>query len=244
MRAIYIIVKKEIGDQFVSPLIYILTSLFCLIIGWPFYNRILLAREWTSGTIVDGVLRPTFGDMASLFLFLVPLITMRSFAEEKKQRTLELLFLSHCSDGQIIVGKFLSSLCISLFMLSFSLIFPMILTFSGYAYISLVAISYLGLILHVALYTAVGIFSSSLTENQILSALLSFAVLLGLMLLLLVGHASDNYLLSQMLSYLSPQVHLESFFRGSLVSYNVAFYFSSIFFFLFLTSKSLDSRNW
>ena len=244
MRGIYIIGKKEIRDHFTSPLLYILTSLFCLIMGWPFYNRILLAREWTSGTIVDAILRPTFGDMASLFLFLTPLVTMRSFAEERKQHTLELLFLSHCSHGQIIMGKFFSSLCISLFMIGLSLVFPCILAISGYTHMGLVATSYLGIILHVASYTAVGMFTSSLTENQILSAILCFATLLGLMLLLLAGHASGNDLLGQMISYLSPHIHLEGLLRGAITSYSIVFYFSFIFFFLFLTERSLDSRNW
>ena len=244
VRGIYFIWKKEMADQLRSPFIYILAALFSLIVGWPFYNRIILARQWTTGTLLDSVMQPTFGDMISLFLFFSPLITMRCFAEEKKQHTLNLLFLSHCSHFQIIMGKFLSAMSISFFILGPTFVFPCILAFSGYSHWGLVGVSYLGILLSIACYTSVGLFTSGLTENQILSALLSFTILLGFMLVVLVGNASQNDFLAQMFSYVSIHFHLGSFLRGAVVSYSFVFYLSFVGFFIFLTERSLDSRNW
>lgn len=243
-KGIYFICKKELKDYFTSPLVYILTALFCLIVGWPFYNRLILAKEWTTGTIVEVVLQPTFFYINSIFLFLAPLMTMRTFAEEKKQNTLNLLFSSNCTHFHIIMGKFFSALSMALFIIAFTFMLPLILAFSGYTNWGLVFSGYLGIFLSVACYIAVGIFTSSLTENQILAALLSFSILLGLMLLVLSANASNNYLLGQMLSYFSINFHLDGFVRGALRSYSFVFYLSFIGFFVFLTERSLDSRNW
>ena len=243
-KGIYFIWKKELKDNFTSPLIYILTALFSLIVGWPFYNRILLSREWTTGTIVEAVLQPTFFYINSIFIFIIPLITMRTFAEEKKQNTLNLLFLSHCNHYHIIMGKFLSTTCVAFFIIAFTFIFPLILAFSGYTNWGIVFTGYLGTLLSVSCYIAIGIFTSSLTENQVLAALLNFIIILGLMLLVLSANASNNYLLGQMLSYFSVNFHLEGFIRGALRSYSFVFYLSFIGFFIFLTERSLDSRNW
>ena len=244
LKGIYILWKKEFKDQFTSPLVYILGAIFSILIGWPFYNRIILAREWTSGNFIDLVLRPTFNFMSFLFFFLVPLITMRCFSEEKKQKTLDLLLLSHLGHLQIIWGKFLSLMCVCLFIIGLTCIFPIILAISGYSHWGLVFTSYIGIILSVLCYVSIGLFTSSLTENQILSAILSFSILMGLMLIVLVANASNNYFLGQMLSYLSIHSHLDSFLRGAVTSYSFIFYISFIGFFIFLTEKSLNSRNW
>ncbi len=244
LKGVYILWKKEIKDQFTSPLVYILGAIFSLLVGWPFYNRIVLSREWTSGNLLELVLQPTFNLMSFLFFFLVPLITMRCFSEERKQHTLDLLFLSHLGHIQIIFGKFLSIVCVCLFILGLTLIFPVILAVSGYSHWGLVLTSYLGLLLSVFCYVAVGMFTSGLTENQILSALLSFGILIGLMLIVLVANVTDNYFLGQMLSYVSIHFHLEAFLRGAVTSYSFIFYVSFIGFFIFLTEKSLNSRHW
>ena len=244
IKGIYILWKKELKDQFTAPLTYILGAIFSLLVGWPFYNRIILTREWTSGNLLELVLQPTFNFMSFLFLFLTPLITMRCFSEEKKQHTLNLLFLSNCGHIQIILGKFLSLVCVCLFIMTLTLIFPIILALSGYSHWGLVLTSYSGLLLSVLCYVSVGVFTSSLTENQLFSALLSLGILIGLMLIVLVANASNNYFLGQMLSYFSIHFHLESFLRGSATSYSFIFFASFIGFFILLTEKSLNSRNW
>lgn len=244
MKAIYFLFKKEIKDYFLSPLVYIIASVFILISGWLFFNYLIASQEPTKLKIVSTVFIPMFGVINMIFMFFAPLITMRSFAEEKKQKTLGLLLMSNCNHWQVIAGKFLSSFVVSLFMISLTLFFPIILYFSGYSDWTFIFLNYLGIIFTVSCYLAVGIFTSSLTENQIVAAILSFCILLGLMVLILSSNATDNYLVAQILSYFSINSHLQPLMRGLIQSYDIVYYLSFIGFFFYLTERSLDSRNW
>lgn len=243
-KKIMILAKKELKDSFSSPLIYVLTGLFSLMMGWLFFNYLLQSREMTTTTMTQGVITPIFGNINFIFIFLCPLITMRSFAEEKKQHTLDLLLRSELSEMQIILGKFISNLSMVLFMLSLTLLFPLILAFSGYSDWGVVWSSYLGIVLSLMAYTAVGIFCSSLTDNQIVASLLTFCILLGSMLLVISVNATNNYLLALMVQYLTIPFHYEGFTRGLLKSYSLVYFATYLAFFFLLTLKSLQSRKW
>lgn len=243
-RGVWIVVKKETRDFFMSPLVYILTALFSLSVGWLFFNYVIAAGQLTQQTLSKLVLTPIFGNMNFIFLFFSPLITMRVFAEERKIHTLEALLLSDLSELQIVLAKFLSSLGVALFMILSTAIFPIILSLSGYSEWAIVATSYLGLILSIGCYLAVGVFASSLTDSQMISAVISFCLLLGLMLFSLTGQVIDNVIVSQIFRYLSISFHYEYFVSGSLLSYSVIFFMSFIFFFLYLCLLSLKSRKW
>lgn len=244
MRKTMILVKKELKDSFFSPLIYILTSLFCFMMGWLFFNYLLQAKSLTSATMTQAVITPIFGNINFIFVFLCPLITMRSFAEERKQATLDLLLRSELSEMQIIIGKFLSMLVLVLFMLSFTFIFPIILAFSGYSDWGVVGSSYLGVVLSVMAYLSVGLFCSSLTDNQIVASLLTFCFLLGSMLMVISANATDNYLLSLLVQYTTVPFHYEGFVKGLIRSYSVVYFISYLSFFFLLTKKSLQARQW
>jgi ABC-2 type transport system permease protein len=244
MRKTMILVKKELKDSFFSPLIYILTSLFCFMMGWLFFNYLLQAKSLTSATMTQAVITPIFGNINFIFVFLCPLITMKSFAEERKQATLDLLLRSELSEMQIIIGKFLSMLVLVLFMLSFTFIFPIILAFSGYSDWGVVGSSYLGVVLSVMAYLSVGLFCSSLTDNQIVASLLTFCFLLGSMLMVISANATDNYLLSLLVQYTTVPFHYEGFVKGLIRSYSVVYFISYLSFFFLLTKKSLQARQW
>jgi ABC-2 type transport system permease protein len=130
------------------------------------------------------------------------------------------------------------------FMIMLTFIFPIVLAFSGYNHWNLVFSCYGGILLSVLCYLAVGIFASSLTENLVISALLSFCLLLGIMLFSLTGNATDNQILSQIFQYFAVPFHFESFIRGGIRSFNFVYLFSFIGFFAYLTGISLDSRKW
>lgn len=244
LKGFWVLYKKEVKDAFFSPMLYILTALFCAIIGWLFFNYIVLSKEATTATLTQAVLSPIFGNMNFIFLFMAPLLTMRTFAEEKKLNTLDLLFHSRLDNVQIILGKLMASFTSAVFMLSFTLIFPIVLAISGYSDWLVVASAYLGLLLSVLCYLAVGMFASSLTENQVVAALVAFCLLLGSMLLVMSANASQNYLVGQILSYMSIPYHFEAFVRGAIKSYSFIFFASFLGFFTFLTRESLESRNW
>lgn len=238
------ILKKELKAMFGSPLIYILSGLFCFMMGWLFFNYIQQAKNLSTASMAQTVITPLFGNINFIFVFLAPLITMSSFAEEQKQHTLDLLLTSKLSLFQILWGKFLAQMVMISFMLVFTFVFPIILSFSGYNDWGVVLSSYLGVILSVMAYMAVGLFCSSLTDNQIVAALLTFSCLLGSMLLVITVNATNNYILAQMIQYLTIPFHYEAFSKGVIRSYSLLYFASFIGFFFMLTIKSLQSRKW
>lgn len=244
LRGIRILVAKELRDNFYSPVVYILSALFCLSMGWLFFNYLYASKELTDQTLTQSVLLPIFGNMNFIFLFLAPILTMRSFTEEKKLHTLELLLTSRLDHFQIIVSKLLSNFVIAAFMISLTLIFPIILSMSGYDHWPIVLSSYGGILLSVFCYLTVGLFASSMSDNFVVSALLGFSILLGIMLLSLTGNATQNVLLAQMVKYLAIPYHFESFVMGGMKSYNFIYIFSFIGFFIYLTHIKLESRRW
>lgn len=241
---IFILTRKELKDAFSSPLIYVLAGLFSLMMGWLFFNYLLQSKQMTTATMTQGVITPIFGNINFIFVFLCPLLTMRSFAEERKQGTLDLLLRSRLSYLQIVLGKFISTIVMVLFMLSLTLLFPIILAISGYSDWGVVASSYAGIILSVMAYTAVGLFCSSLTDNQIVASLLTFCFLLGSMLLVISINATNNYLMALIVQYSTIPFHYEGFTRGLLRSYSFIYFICFLIFFFLLTLKSLESRKW
>jgi ABC-2 type transport system permease protein len=243
-KKINVLVKKELKDSFFSPLIYILTGLFCFMMGWLFFNYLMQAKTLTTASMTQAVITPIFGNMNFIFIFLCPLLTMRTFAEERKQSTLDLLLRSQLSEMQIIIGKFISNTVLVLFMLSFTFVFPVILALSGYSDWGVVGSSYLGVLLSIMAYLSVGLFCSSLTDNQIVASLLTFCILLGSMLMVITVNATNNYLLALMIQYLTVPFHYDGFVKGVLHSYSLIYFISFISFFFLLTLKSLQSRKW
>ena len=165
--------KKEIKDSFLSPFVYILAGSFILLTGWIFFSLLVASKDITQGTLTSSIIAPTFSMFRFIFMFVCPLLTMRLISEEKKNHTIELLFLSKLSDWQIIIGKFCSSMTIVLFMLSLTIIFPIILSFSGYNDWGVVMSSYTGIILLSMAYVSLGLFTSSLTSNYVISLILA-----------------------------------------------------------------------
>lgn len=246
MRGIKILCLKELKELFSSPLIYILSALFCALMGWLFFNYLSASthRTLTTTSLSDSVLIPIFGNMNFIFLFLAPLLTMKLFAEEDKSKTLDLLFLSDLRLVDIIIGKFLAAFIASIFILSTTFVFPLVLAWSGYTDWGTVFSSYAGICFSLACYLAVGLFASSLTENQIVAAMVSFCILLGIMLLVITAQATNNEIVSLLFQYMSTPYHFESFTRGSIRSYSLIYGLTFVSFFFYATYLSLNSRKW
>jgi ABC-2 type transport system permease protein len=243
-RGTWILYKKEVKDYFNSSTVYILAGLFIFISGWLFFNYLMASKEPTTLSLTASVLIPTFGNINLIFLFFAPLITMRIFAEERKQKTLELLYLSKLSDNQIILSKLMASFTVAIFLIGLTVIFPIILLLSGYKDFGVICTSYLGLTLCVFCYLTVGIFTSSLTQNQIIAAILSFTLLLGFVLMILSVNTSELSMTKDILKYMSVPFHLEGFVLGSMKSFSFVYFASFFGFFFYLTKKSLDVRHW
>jgi ABC-2 type transport system permease protein len=194
-------------------------------------------------SINDRIVVPVLSNIAVIALFLIPLLAMRLFAEEKRQGTIELLTTSPVYDLEIILGKWLSA------VLMYGALLVLLLADFSFLFIygnpdwKPVALGFLGLLLQGASILSLCTFISTLTKNQIVAAAIGFALSL-ILFVLSWATAFESSAVSQVLSYLSIVSHFDSFSRGVLDSKDIIFYLSMIFFGLFLTARSLESLRW
>jgi ABC-2 type transport system permease protein len=253
MRNIWIIFKKELRSYFVSPVAYVLFVMFALIFGWFFWNMLgafvfysmasQMRGEMMPMNINEQILRGLLGNINVVALFFIPVITMRLFAEEKRNGTIELLATSPIFDVEVILGKWLAAVGLYAVMLLLTgLNLAFIFKFGNPDWKPLL-VGYLGLLLQAAALLAIGTFISSLTKNQIIAGAATFGVCL---LIFVLGWASgyETSTWAQVLSYMSVNTHMESFAKGVLDSKDAVYYATVIFLGLFLTARSLESLRW
>jgi len=189
------------------------------------------------------VYSPLFHNMSIILLLMVPLLTMRLFSEEKKRQTDELLFTCPISVNQIILGKYFASLFVLLVMLFLTGILSIFVFSYGNPELAPILSGYLGLFLVGAAFMAVGIFFSSLTENQIVSAILTFGALLLFWILNWASYSAGG-MWKGVLNYLSFFQHFDEMTRGIVDTTDIVYYLSFIFLGLFLTHSVIQSRRW
>jgi len=231
------IFQKEFKSYFNSPIAYIFIITFLLFSSWLFFRTFFL--------IGQAHMRPLFGILPWLFLILAPAITMRSWAEEKKMGTMEVLMTLPLKDYEIVLGKFLASF---IFLITAVLLtFPLALTiyFLGEPDNGTIVGGYLGACLMGGAYLAIGLFISSLTQNQIVAFIVSIVVCFAF---LIIGEdivlMSAPAILSPVFTYLGLGAHFESISRGVIDSRDLLYYSSVIGFFLFLNTLAIESRKW
>ena len=252
MRNVWIGWRKEIRSYFVSPVAYLLLTLFAVIFGFFFWTnlRFYVARglqmqmqgQSFPMNINEQFLRPMLSNVAVIGLFFIPLISMRLFAEEKRLGTIELLATSPIRDVEVILGKWLAAVTMYGSMLLFTAFNFAFLFIYGNPDWKPLALGYLGLFLLAGGLLALGTFFSSVTKNQIIAAALTFAVCLLLWVLEWLNFDSATW--AQTLSYMSLIPHFESFGKGLLDTKDAIYYISLAFLGLFLTTRSLESLRW
>lgn len=250
---IFTLWKKELDSYFSSPLAYVLIGLFSLISGIMFFNLLVTYTDGIQSippnmvheiSFVEEVVLKLFANINFLFLFFIPLITMKLFSEEKKQETLDLYWMSPISDWQIVLAKGLSALSLVLAMLLMTGLFPLIIFGIGIKDYALLGGSYLAVGLNAIAYVSLGLFCSSLSGNQIISALLSVLGILFLWMITWGGHLNSNYAMAEIFSYIGITSHFERILRGLIGTQDIIYYVSFAGIFIFLTMKSLSRRNW
>jgi ABC-2 type transport system permease protein len=194
-------------------------------------------------SINDYVIAPLLGNASVVGLFLIPLISMRLFAEEKRTGTIELLMTSPLSDWQIILGKWLGAMAMYLCVLAVSALNVGLLFFWGAPDWRPILTCYLGLILQGGTVLAIGTFISSTTRNQIIAGAATFAICLLLWVLSWVSSYNDAGWAAA-IAYCSILTHFEPFSKGIIDTKDVVFYVSAIFLGLFMTARSLESLRW
>jgi ABC-2 type transport system permease protein len=253
VKNVLLICRKELKSYFASPIAYLLMAFFGLIFGFGFYTatrdfyrfsfQAQMMGQMQTMNVNEQIIRPLLGFASTVALFLIPMITMRLFAEEKRTGTIELLMTSPVKDIEIILGKWLGAMLLYLCVLAMSIINIALLFAWGKPDLKPVLVAYLGLILQGGTLLAIGAFISTTTRNQIIAGGVTFFVCLMLWLLSWFT-AFDSGRLSSVISYLSIVTHFENFGRGVLDSKDVVFYLSMIFFALFITSRSMESLRW
>jgi ABC-2 type transport system permease protein len=251
VRNIIAIADKELRSYFASPIAYIIVGFFALPFGVFFYlyleaflRQIMqMAQFGGSLNVNQQVIRLVLQNASVIILFVMPMITMRTYAEEKRSGTIELLLTSPVTDFQIIVGKFLGALGLYIAMLLVTLLYIAILFVYGHPEWRPLVAAYLGLLLMGGAFLSLGLFISSTTDNQIVAGIISFVVFL---LLWIVGWFADSAgpTIGPITSWLSITEHFEDFSKGVIDTKHVLYYLSLITFGLFLTAKSVDSERW
>jgi ABC-2 type transport system permease protein len=253
MSNVLAIAHKELRAYFASPIAYIVIGFFALLFGW-FYIGILdwFVRQGLQGQMGMGggsmnvnqqMIRPLILNVTVVFLFLLPLITMRTYAEEKRSGTIELLLTSPLTDLEIVLGKFLGALALYAVMVALTLIhFGLLFAFGAPEWKPL-ATAYLGLLLFGGCFIALGLFISSLTKNQIVAGAATFGVFLLLWVVDWIGE-SMGPTGQAILKYLSMTEHLDDFVKGVIDTKHLVYYLSFIAFGLFLTVRSVDTERW
>jgi ABC-2 type transport system permease protein len=250
MVNILAITQRELNAYFRSPIAYVMMGFFALLFGY-FYIVPLNFYVQQSGMGMNPgpmnmnqmLIGPTLLNTTVIMLFFFPLITMRTYSEEKRSGTIELLLTSPLTDVQIILGKFFGALVLYIAMLSLTAIHIAILFWISDPEWKPVITAYLGLILMAGCFLSVGMFISSLTKNQIVAAMATFSVFLMLWVIDWIGQFFGPTT-QAVLSYLSLTQHYQDFAQGVIDTKHLIYYASFMAFGLFLTAKSVDSERW
>jgi ABC-2 type transport system permease protein len=252
VRNVLAIAGKELRGYFASPIAYIVIGFFALLYGFFFYvplaffNRQSMQMGAEMGgalNINQALIAPMLTNTTVVILFVMPMITMRTYSEEKRSGTIELLLTSPITDVQIILGKFLGALGLYAAMLAVTLIHLGILFLYGNPEWKPILTGYLGLFLMGGCFLSVGLLISSLTKNQIAAGMVTFAVFLMLWVINWIG-SFVGPTAQAVLSHLSITEHYDDFARGVLDTKHLVYYLSFIGLGLFLTAKSVDSERW
>jgi ABC-2 type transport system permease protein len=247
MRGFLTLWRKELAAYFFSPIAYVMMIFFLVVTGFSFWLLASVLAQGPSGaTIMKELFSSIFFWIAMLIV--VPVLTMRLFAEEKRSGTIETLMTAPVTDTEVVLAKYIGALSFFVVMWLPTALYAFILR----AFSPLTApvdlgpmlSGYVGAFLVGALYIAVGLFCSSLTSNQIVAAIVSFALICVAFFAGFMAFLATTPLLREISAYGSSIAHMLDFSRGAVDSRPVVFYLTSTALALFATVKVLESRKW
>jgi ABC-2 type transport system permease protein len=260
MRNIIAIYRRELGSYFTSPIAYIVIGVFLSITGLLFYfgiftqiisqvmqYRMQAMQQGQAGDVdVPSILiQQLMGFAATVSLFMIPMLTMGSYAEEKKRGTMEMLMTSPITEFEIVIGKYLAGLTVFLVMIAPTIIYHLFVAkYSDPSFPwRIMWASYLGILLLGSVLIAIGTFISSLTENQIVAAVVTFAISLFLWVINSLASSASSTV-GKILNYFSVIRHYQDFTGGMIDTTSLVFYITLTILALFLTWLSLNSMRW
>ncbi|MFH0786396.1 MAG: ABC transporter permease subunit [Pseudomonadota bacterium] len=253
MKGFTAVFKRELYAFFASPIFYVVGTIFLILSGYFFYNSVayfsLISFQAAQNPQMGGqvnlnemVVKPLFDDMSIILLLIVPLLTMRLLAEEKKNGTIELLLTYPIRELAVLLGKYLATLFVILVILAVTVFYMILLAWIGKLEWGPVLTGYGGLVLLAASFVSLGLFASALTQNQVIAAVIGFGALLMFWIIGWIGSVSGP-IVGQVVQYLSLMEHLDPFSKGVLDTRDLIYYLNFSVFFIFLTLRYLDSQK-
>lgn len=244
MRRVVAMLGKELRMFFAAPLVYFVGGVFLALSGYFFYTNLNAFITFGFGeSIVEHLWQRLFNDVVRIVITVIPLITMRVYAEEKNLGTIELLYTAPLRDWEILASKYLACLGVFVVLIGSTALYPyLVYRIQPFDTSQLVAV-YLGVFLLIAAMVAIGVFISSLTETQLIAAMFTYGIVLLLWNLSWNEAAVPNSWLG-LVSQLCAYDHFEPFARGVIDLRDVAYFVAITVFMWFLTMRSMESRQW
>jgi len=235
MRNTWIIARRELYAYFISPIAYLVAAAFLFLCGLFFVGGV---TRWQ-----DATLQSMFGSLSIVLIFIAPILTMRLLSREQDQGTIELLLTAPVRDWEVALGKFLASYLFYLSMVVITgLYVPILIRFSE-PDLGAIGSGYLGLALLGASLLALGVFTSALTSNQVIAAVVGVVACVSLWLLDILSSVFGSQA-REVLSYLTPSGHYYTFVDGIVDTRDLVYYISVTFVFVFLAGRVLEARRW
>lgn len=245
MNAILATLVRELKAYFYSPMAYVILSCFLFVNGIGFVTLVSYLNEAPSAP--GAPLQFFFGGTILFWLalgFVGPVLPMRLLSEERRSGTIEVLMTSPITEGQVVLGKYLAALTFYLFLWFPTVAYALIIAHYSEVDWGPVAASYLGVLGVGGLFLSVGLFASAMSRNQIVSAILGFALVFMLWIFGLLEFLVNDATLKEILGYLNLLQHMEDFARGIVDTRRLVYYLTAIAFFLFLSSRALEAKKW
>lgn len=243
MIRLWALTRREVMSYFFAPVPYLVMFFFLLM-------TFLVFQFGVQGYQAMVSYQPVFSWLSFMLLFLIPLLTMTSVADERARNTLETLLTAPVTDWQVILSKWLGTFVFYVVMLVPTLVYLAILAHFGKDIgkpdMGPVVAAYVGALLLGGMYIAIGIFSSSITENALLSAFVAFFIIIGLWMFAGLPQVKDAgpEWLREAGKYLSPDAHFNEFLKGRIAVHDVVFFVTMTVLFQFLAVRALESRKW
>lgn len=255
LRVVFALAAKDIRIATVSPILYVVSGVFLILVGLFFWQIVSFATIQSMQmlrfqgalpqlNLTAMVFQPMFRNMHVILLLVIPLLTMRLLSEERKHKTIELLMTSPVTLGQLVAGKFLAVLALYLCLIGLTLYMPVLLSIWGGVDWPTVLSGYLGFVLVGAVYLALGLLASSLTENQVSAGVLTFGMNLGLWIVGWAAMTADGSGVQPVLNHLALTQHFDALLKGLISAASLVYGVSLAVFGLFLTHRVLDSSRW
>lgn len=244
MRGVVAVTARDLRAFFLSPLAWVTLAVFTFMNGLTFVSILTLLANQPIGLAEP--LQFLFGDSLFFWLFLLylaPVLTMRSFAEEERSGTIELLLTAPVREAEVVLGKFLSAFAVYSVVWGSTIVFPLVLSVFGPIDWGPIAASYVGVLGLGALFLSAGVFASSLTRSQIVAAMVTFVLLMSFFIAGLLEEVVSNAVLQQLFGYASLWQQMGDFARGLVDTRPLVYYLSGTALFLFLATQVLAGRR-